>query len=48
MEESKPNGPIVTSETAKEITEPEDIYLGADGPEEVAVGANGKKFKVGN
>jgi hypothetical protein len=48
MEESKPNRSTVTREAEKENTEPEEIYLGDDGPEEVAIGQNGKKFKVGN
>jgi hypothetical protein len=42
MEEPKPNG----SEVREENKEPENIYVGADGTEEVAVAENGKKFKV--
>jgi hypothetical protein len=46
MEESEPNGSRVTKEMDKESTQPEEIYVSVDGPEEVAVGQNGKKFKV--
>jgi hypothetical protein len=46
MEELKPNGSMVPTERGKENTETGDIYIGADGPEEVAVGQNGKRFKV--
>jgi len=42
MEEPKPNGSRVTEENI----ESENIYVGADGTEEVATGVNGKKFKV--
>ena len=42
MEEPKPNG----SRVAEENTEPDNIYVGADGTEDVATGENGKKFKV--
>jgi hypothetical protein len=48
MEESNHNESRATRDTETEITEPEEIYLGTDGPEEVAVGQNGKKFKVSN
>jgi len=42
MEEPKPNGSTVTEENI----ELENIYVGTDGTEEIATGANGKKFKV--
>jgi hypothetical protein len=42
MEEPKPNGSKVTEENI----EPENIDVVADGTEEVAIGENGKKFKV--
>jgi len=43
MEQPKPNG----SEAKEEIVEPESVYVGADETEEVvAIGENGKKFKV--
>ena len=48
MEEPKPYGSKITEERGKETTEPENIYVGADGTEEVATGENGKKFKVRN
>jgi hypothetical protein len=46
MEQSEPTGSRVTKETDNESTQPEEIYVGVDGPEEVAVEQNGKKFKV--
>jgi hypothetical protein len=46
MELSEPNGPTIIKENEKDTTEPEEIYLGADRTEEVAVGQNGKRFKV--
>jgi hypothetical protein len=46
MELSEPNGPTTIKEPDKESAEPEEIYLGADRTEEVAVGQNGKRFKV--
>jgi hypothetical protein len=46
MEALEPNGPTATKEPDKENTEPEEIYLDADRTEEVAVGQNGKRFKV--
>lgn len=46
MELSESNRPTAITEPDKENTEPEEIYLGADGTEEVAVGKNGKRFKV--
>jgi len=42
MEEPKPNESKVTEENI----ELENIDMGADGTEEVATGANGKRFKV--
>jgi hypothetical protein len=48
MEEPKPNGSKVTEERGKENTELDDIYVVADGTEEVATGENTKKFKVRN
>jgi hypothetical protein len=42
MEEPKPNGSTVTEENI----ELENIYVGTDGTEEIATGANGKKFKM--
>lgn len=42
MEEPKPNG----SGEREENIEPENMYVEADGTEDVATGENGKKFKV--
>jgi hypothetical protein len=41
MEEPKPNGSRI-----EETIEPENLYVGVEGTEEVATGENGKKFKV--
>jgi len=42
MEEPKPNG----SRIIEENIEPENVYVGVDGTEEVATEENGKKLKV--
>jgi hypothetical protein len=46
MEEPKPNGSKVREEGSNENIEPENIYEGADGTEEVATVGYGKKFRV--
>jgi hypothetical protein len=48
MEEPKPNVSKVTEDRGKENIEPDNIYVAADGTEEVATGEIGKKFKVRN
>jgi hypothetical protein len=46
MELSEANGPTTIKEPDKDTTEPEEIYLGVDRTEEMAVGQNGERFKV--
>jgi hypothetical protein len=46
MEEPKPEESNVREERSKENTEPENIYVGTDGTDEVASRTGGKRFRV--
>jgi hypothetical protein len=46
MDEPKPNESDLREDRSKENIDSENIYVGADGTEEVATRVNGKRFRV--
>jgi hypothetical protein len=46
MDEPKPSESDLGEDRSKVNIEPENIYVGADGTEEVATRVNGKRFRV--